>query len=179
MFSFFRTWSTLWATALGDSRRRTDLRAAVRRVQRQDMVDEVHQAPAGPAVPASARSRRAEWHQPPGGVHRDDQPSRRPSPATEAQAIARAHRMGQVETVQVHRLLTQDSVDERIGEILDTKARLFDEYARKSDAKEVDRRATDREWHRPAELDDAAVPLERRVIMAEEHRLSEQPGSYQ
>jgi superfamily II DNA or RNA helicase len=93
-------------------------------------------------------------------------------PSTEDQAIARAHRMGQVRTVQVHRLLAKDSVDERIREIQENKALLFAEYARRSDAKEADRRATDTTWHRPAELDDAALPLERRVILAEEHRLS-------
>jgi Helicase conserved C-terminal domain len=38
-------------------------------------------------------------------------------PSTEEQAIARAHRMGQVRTVQVHRLLAKDSIDERICEI--------------------------------------------------------------
>jgi hypothetical protein len=93
-------------------------------------------------------------------------------PSTEDQAIARAHRMGQVRTVQVHRLLAKDSVDERIREIQENKALLFAEYARKSDAKEADHRATDTTWHRPAELDDTALPLERRVILAEEHRLS-------
>ena len=93
-------------------------------------------------------------------------------PSTEDQAIARAHRMGQVRTVQVHRLLAKDSVDERIREIQENKALLFAEYARKSDAKEADRRATDTAWHRPTELDDAGLPLERRVIIAEEHRLS-------
>ena len=35
-------------------------------------------------------------------------------PTTEDQAVARSHRMGQVRTVQVHRLLTPDSVDERM-----------------------------------------------------------------
>lgn len=39
-------------------------------------------------------------------------------PITESQAIARAHRMGQVHTVQVHRLLSEGAVDERVGEIL-------------------------------------------------------------
>jgi len=33
-------------------------------------------------------------------------------PSTEEQAIARAHRMGQVRTVQVHRLLARDSIDD-------------------------------------------------------------------
>ena len=63
-------------------------------------------------------------------------------------------------------------MDERIREIQQNKALLFAEYARKSDAKQADQRAIDREWHRPAELDDAALPLERRVILAEEHRLT-------
>lgn len=42
-------------------------------------------------------------------------------PSMEAQAVARAHRMGQLRAVQVHRLLTVDSVDQRMLEILDTK----------------------------------------------------------
>ena len=53
-------------------------------------------------------------------------------PTMEAQAIARAHRMGQTSTVQVHRLLSENSVDERIREILADKKQLFDEFARDS-----------------------------------------------
>jgi SNF2 family DNA or RNA helicase len=56
-------------------------------------------------------------------------------PSTEEQAIARAHRMGQVRTVQVHRLLARDSIDERIREIQYGKRLLFDHFARRSDAK--------------------------------------------
>ena len=46
--------------------------------------------------------------------------------------------MGQVRTVQVHRLLANDSVDERIHEVQENKALLFAENARRSDAKEAD-----------------------------------------
>ena len=92
-------------------------------------------------------------------------------PSTEDQAIARAHRMGQVRTVQVHRLLAKDSVDERIREVQESKALLFDAYARESDAKDADRRSVDTGLHRPPDLDDAAVPLERRVVLAEQYRL--------
>ena len=53
-------------------------------------------------------------------------------PSIEAQAIARAHRMGQVRTVQVHRLLIADSVDQRMLELLGSKAQLFDAYVRHS-----------------------------------------------
>jgi SNF2 family DNA or RNA helicase len=93
-------------------------------------------------------------------------------PSVEDQAIARAHRMGQVRTVQVHRLLAKDSVDERIREVQENKSLLFDAYARESDAKDADRRSVDREVHRPPDLDDAAVPLERRVVLAEQFRLT-------
>jgi superfamily II DNA or RNA helicase len=93
-------------------------------------------------------------------------------PGTEDQAVARAHRMGQVRRVQVHRLLARDSVDERIREIQQGKRLLFDEYARKSDAKGVDPRAIDSAHHRPGELDDRALATATRVVMAEHHRLA-------
>ncbi len=54
-------------------------------------------------------------------------------PALEDQAVKRAHRMGQVRAVQVHRLLTEDSVDERMLEILDAKSEVFAQYAAHSD----------------------------------------------
>lgn len=92
-------------------------------------------------------------------------------PSTEEQAIARAHRMGQVRTVQVHRLLAKDSIDERIREIQDGKRLLFDHFARRSDAKDADSRAVDTTLHRPAALDDEAIPLAQRVLLAERHRL--------
>ncbi|MEV6902367.1 SNF2-related protein [Amycolatopsis sp. NPDC051372] len=92
-------------------------------------------------------------------------------PSIEEQAIARAYRMGQIHTVQVHRVLAKGSVDERIREIQENKRLLFDEFARKSDAKESDVRSTDTGLHRPAVLDDESVPTERRVVLAEQHRL--------
>jgi len=92
-------------------------------------------------------------------------------PSLEEQAIARAHRMGQIRTVQVHRLLAKDSVDERMREVQERKRLLFDEYARKSDAKEMNSRAVDTGEHRPDALDDEAIPVERRIVLAEQHRL--------
>jgi hypothetical protein len=55
------------------------------------------------------------------------------NPAIEEQAIARAHRMGQVRRVDVHRLLAEDSVDQQMLEITAEKRKEFDEYARRSD----------------------------------------------
>lgn len=92
-------------------------------------------------------------------------------PSTEEQAIARAHRMGQIRTVQVHRLLAKGCVDERLCEIQQHKRLLFAEFADKSDAKDADQRAVDRTDHRPTILDDEAISLTQRVVLAEQHRL--------
>ncbi len=50
-------------------------------------------------------------------------------PSTENQAISRTYRMGQTRNVLVYKLLCEDSVDERIEEILDTKQKIFDRFA--------------------------------------------------
>lgn len=82
-------------------------------------------------------------------------------PTMEAQAVARAHRMGQTNTVQVHRLLSENSVDERIREILTTKKQLFNEFARDS---VIAARA-------PDAVDVTDAELARRVVAAERERL--------
>ncbi|MCH7231581.1 DEAD/DEAH box helicase [Glycomyces sp. L485] len=92
-------------------------------------------------------------------------------PSTEQQAIARAHRMGQVRKVQVHRLLAKDCVDERIREIQEDKVLLFEHYARRSEAKDVDSMAIDTGYARPAPLDNDSIPVEQRIIVAERIRL--------
>jgi SNF2 family DNA or RNA helicase len=53
-------------------------------------------------------------------------------PSLEVQAIARAHRMGQVNNVRVHRLLVPDSVDDQMVTMLAIKTAEFDSYARVS-----------------------------------------------
>jgi SNF2 family DNA or RNA helicase len=92
-------------------------------------------------------------------------------PSTEQQAIARAYRMGQARKVQVHRLLAKDCVDERIREIQEAKALLFEHYARRSEAKAADGMAVGTDYVRPAPLDDESIPVEQRIIVAERLRL--------
>ncbi len=53
-------------------------------------------------------------------------------PSIENQAIARAYRMGQVRDVLVYRLLADDTMDEKIMEILKTKQQQFDSFAEES-----------------------------------------------
>jgi superfamily II DNA or RNA helicase len=83
-------------------------------------------------------------------------------PSTEAQAVARAHRMGQVRSVQVHRLLIEDSVDQRMLELLDSKARLFDAYVRHSAIAEAS----------PGAVDVSEVQLARLIVAQEQQRLA-------
>ncbi len=82
-------------------------------------------------------------------------------PTTEWQAIARAHRMGQLESVQVHRLLSEEGVDLRVTEILAKKRDLFDEFARISDTADS----------APEAHDLSEAELARDVIAAERARL--------
>lgn len=54
-------------------------------------------------------------------------------PSIEEQAISRAYRMGQSRNVIVYRLLTEESIDVTMLEVLGEKSNLFDLYARESD----------------------------------------------
>ena len=55
-------------------------------------------------------------------------------PSIENQAVSRAYRMGQLRSVVVHRLLCDNTVDERIMEILREKQDVFDSFAEGSTA---------------------------------------------
>ncbi|MFF3440636.1 DEAD/DEAH box helicase [Streptosporangium sp. NPDC002721] len=83
-------------------------------------------------------------------------------PTMESQAVARAHRMGQVRKVQVHRILTADSVDQRMLDILRGKSGLFDTYARRSDLAEST----------PDAIDISDQTLARQVVEEEQRRLA-------
>lgn len=87
-------------------------------------------------------------------------------PTTEWQAIARAHRMGQLESVQVHRLLSDEGVDQRLREILATKKELFESFARESETAAS----------APEAYDITEAELARNIIAAERERLLGQPA---
>ncbi|GAB2628445.1 hypothetical protein GCM10027270_14910 [Nocardioides ginkgobilobae] len=82
-------------------------------------------------------------------------------PSLEDQAVKRAHRMGQVDKVVVHRVLTPDSVDERLLEILATKRSLITEYVDVSDLAEA----------APEAKDISDRELARLAVSAEQERL--------
>ncbi|MFP3992077.1 DEAD/DEAH box helicase [Streptomyces sp. E11-3] len=84
------------------------------------------------------------------------------TPALESQAVGRAHRMGQVRRVQVHRLLATDSLDQRLLEVLKRKQDDFDVYARRSEVAESVAEA----------VDISEASLARRIVEDEQLRLS-------
>lgn len=85
-------------------------------------------------------------------------------PTTEWQAIARAHRMGQLESVQVHRLLSEDCVDERITEILARKRAVFNDFAKLSETAAS----------APEAYDVSEAQIAREIVAAERERLLSQ-----
>lgn len=94
-------------------------------------------------------------------------------PSTEDQAIARCHRMGQTRVVNVHRLLAENSVDQRMLDVVRQKALLFDEYVRNSDVKDASPSAVDiTDVETARRLATMSGPeVEREVVRLERERL--------
>ena len=88
-------------------------------------------------------------------------------PTTEWQAIARAHRMGQANSVQVHRLLSEEGVDLRLYQLLARKREVFEEFARQSETAE----------NAPEAYDVSESALAKKVIAEERERLFGQASS--
>lgn len=135
------------------------LTGSVPAAKRQNMVDEFSQARHGAVLVAQIVA---------GGVGLNIQSASvvvicepQLKPTTEWQAIGRSHRMGQLESVQVHRLLSEEGVDQRIIEILTRKNQLFAEFARVSETADS----------APEAFDITDAELAREIVAAERERL--------
>jgi hypothetical protein len=135
------------------------LTGAVEATERQSLVDRFSQAGDGAVLVAQIIAGGVGFNIQSASVVVICEPQIKPT--TESQAIARAHRMGQTNTVQVHRLLTENSVDERIRSILAGKRQLFDEFARDSVIAE----------QAPDAVDVTEAELARMVVAEERERL--------
>lgn len=96
------------------------------------VVDEFEKAPAGAVLPAQIQSGETGLNIQSASVVIICEPQFKPS--IENQAISRAYRMGQTRNVLVYRILCENSVDERITEILKEKQNIFDAFADESSA---------------------------------------------
>ena len=96
----------------------------------QEIIDEFSKAPAGSVLLAQIQSGGTGLNIQSASVVVICEPQFKPS--IENQAISRAYRMGQARNVLVHRLLGDETIDERITELLAQKQAVFDAFADES-----------------------------------------------
>lgn len=97
---------------------------------RQELIDAFDKAPAGAVLTAQIQSGGTGLNIQSASVVILCEPQFKPS--IENQAISRAYRMGQARNVLVYRLLCEDTVDEKIMDMLKEKQAVFDAFADKS-----------------------------------------------
>ncbi|MFI3236623.1 MAG: DEAD/DEAH box helicase [Lachnospiraceae bacterium] len=98
--------------------------------RRQEIIDDFDKAPAGTVLVAQIQSGGTGLNIQSASVVILCEPQFKPS--IENQAISRAYRMGQARNVLVYRLLCENTVDEKISSLLESKQAIFDAFADKS-----------------------------------------------
>lgn len=98
--------------------------------RRQEIIDEFDKSPVGSVLVSQILSGGTGLNIQSASVVVICEPQLKPS--IENQAISRAYRMGQSRNVLVYRLLCENSIDEKITEILEKKQYVFDNFADKS-----------------------------------------------
>lgn len=131
VFSFFldtigRISSLLGSQCIGP------ITGAVAPQERQAMIDRFDRAPGGTVLTAQIQAGGTGLNIQSASVVILCEPQFKPS--IENQAISRAYRMGQTRNVLVYRLLCENTVDERIRDLLAQKQAAFDAFADESEA---------------------------------------------
>ena len=129
VFSFFLDTIDMVMRTLGD-RCVNPINGSITPQRRQEIIDEFDSAPAGTVLPAQIVSGGTGLNIQSASVVIICEPQLKPS--IEKQAISRAYRMGQARNVLVFRLLCENTIDERITEMLKEKQKIFDAFADKS-----------------------------------------------
>ena len=133
VFSFFLDTIQKVARMLGDSCSEP-INGSVSPARRQEIIDEFNKAPAGQVLAAQIIAGGTGLNIQAASVVILCEPQLKPS--IENQAISRAYRMGQARNVLVYRLLADDTIDEKITNLLAEKQTIFDAFADKSAAAE-------------------------------------------
>ena len=131
IFSFFLDTVAKISAMLGESCMEP-ITGSVSPSRRQEIIDEFDKAPAGSSLVAQIQSGGTGLNIQSASVVILCEPQIKPS--IENQAISRAYRMGQARSVLVYRLLCDDTIDERIMNILAEKQGEFDAFADESKA---------------------------------------------
>lgn len=129
IFSFFLDTITKISALLGE-RCVGPITGSIPPQRRQELIDTFDKAPAGAVLTAQIQSGGTGLNIQSASVVMLCEPQFKPS--IENQAISRAYRMGQSRNVLVYRLLCEDTVDEKIMDMLKEKQAVFDAFADKS-----------------------------------------------
>lgn len=129
VFSFFLDTIAKVTSLLGDACMEP-INGSVPPARRQEIIDEFDKAPAGSVLAAQIQSGGTGLNIQSASVVILCEPQFKPS--IENQAVSRAYRMGQTRNVLVHRLLCDETVDERISELLKNKQEIFNAFADES-----------------------------------------------
>ncbi len=130
VFSFFLDTIASICEFLGDACVQP-INGSVPPERRQEIIDEFEKREAGTVLPAQIQSGGTGLNIQTASVVVICEPQFKPS--IENQAISRAYRMGQTRNVLVFRLLSENTVDERITELLEEKQAIFDAFADESE----------------------------------------------
>ena len=103
--------------------------------KRQEIIDEFDNSPPGTMLVSQIQAGGTGLNIQSASVVIITEPQWKPS--IEDQAISRAYRMGQSRNVLVYRLLCENTVDEKIRDLLRSKQEIFDTFADKSVAAEA------------------------------------------
>ena len=133
MFTFFLDTLSKITSLLG-GRCMPAIYGSVPPAKRQEIIDAFEKAPAGTVLAAQIQSGGTGLNIQSASVVILCEPQLKPS--IENQAISRAYRMGQTRNVLVFRLLCDDTIDEKITDLLEEKQAVFDAFADHSDAAE-------------------------------------------
>ena len=129
VFSFFLD-TIRKVTMLLGNRCLQPINGSVSPQKRQEIIDEFESAPPGTVLAAQIQSGGTGLNIQAASVVIICEPQFKPS--IENQAISRAYRMGQARNVLVYRLLCENTIDEKIMSLLESKQELFDAFADKS-----------------------------------------------
>ena len=131
VFSFFLDTINKVSTLLG-KQCLEPINGSVPPARRQEIIDEFEQAPAGSVLVAQIQSGGTGLNIQAANVVIICEPQFKPS--IENQAISRAYRIKQQRDVLVYRLLANDTIDERITDLLAEKQDIFNAFADQSEA---------------------------------------------
>lgn len=154
VFSFFLDTIATVCELLGE-RCLEPINGSVSPERRQEIVDEFNAAPGGSVLAAQIQSGGTGLNIQAASVVILCEPQLKPS--IENQAISRAYRMGQTKNVLVFRLLCDDTVDERIMELMESKQAVFNAFANDSRAAETMTEIDDASFGRIVEQESARI----------------------